>query len=113
MRMGQSKSPKFPLLYRFLLLDLYYDPMARTIFIYAAAHIMIGTFLYHWLEGWNWLDSLYFVIITLATIGYGDLSPTRPITKLIKIYYAINGIAILLMLYDQVRRLRDPLKNHP
>ncbi len=49
--MGQSKSPKFPLLYRFLLLDLYYDPMARIIFIYAAAHIMIGTFLYHWLEG--------------------------------------------------------------
>jgi hypothetical protein len=110
--MGQSKPPKFPLLNRFLFLDLYHDPMARPIFIYAAAHVMIGTFLYHWLEGWSWLDSLYFVVVTLATIGYGDLSPTRPITKLLTIFYALNGIAILLMLYDQIRRLRDPLRDH-
>jgi voltage-gated potassium channel len=89
--MGQSKPSKFPLLNRFLLIDLYYDPMARPILIYAAAHVMIGTFLYHLLEGWSWLDSLYFVIVTLATIGYGDLSPTRPITKIITIFYAING----------------------
>ena len=87
--------------------------MALPTCIYAAVHIMIGAFLYHWLEGWSWLDSLYFVIVTLATIGYGDLAPTKPITKLITIYYAINGIAILLMLYDQIRRLRDPLKDRP
>lgn len=111
--MDQPKSPGSALLNRFLLLDLYRDPMARPIFIYMAAHVMIGTILYHWLEGWNWLDSFYFVITTLATIGYGDLSPTKPITKLITIFYAINGIAILLMLYDQIRRLRDPLMHRP
>ncbi len=111
--MNKNRPPKFSLLNRFLLLDLYHDPMARPIFIYAAVHVMIGAFLYHWLEGWSWLDSLYFVIITLASIGYGDLFPTKPITKLTTIYYAINGIAILLMLYDQIRRLRDPLKDRP
>jgi len=71
---------------------------------------LFGTILYSWLEGWNWLDSLYFVVITLATIGYGDITPTKPITKLITIIFAINGIAILLMLYDEIRRLRDPAK---
>jgi hypothetical protein len=110
--MGQSKPSKFPLLNQFILLDLYHDPKARPILIYAATHVMIGTFLYHRLEGWSCLDSLYFVIVTLATIGYGDLSPTRPITKIITIFYAINGIAILLMLYDQIRRLRDPTRDH-
>jgi len=110
--MERNNPPRLPLLKRFLLLDLYHDPMARPIFIYAAGHVMFGAFLYHWLEGWSWLDSLYFVIVTLATIGYGDLSPTRPITKLITIFFAINGIAILLMFYDQIRRLRDPFNKH-
>ena len=114
--MNREKHRMFLHLRRFILLDLLYDPVARYILIYAAAHILVGTMLYSWLEGWNWIDSLYFVVITLATIGYGDLAPTRPITKFITIFYAINGIAILLMLIDQIRRLRDPLKmeeNHP
>ena len=82
--MERNNPPRLPLLKRFLLLDLYHDPMARPIFIYAAGHVMFGAFLYHWLEGRSWLDSLYFVIVTLATIGYGDLSPTRPIQSLLR-----------------------------
>lgn len=53
------------------------------------------------------MDSFYFVIITLTTIGYGDFSPTMPITKLITIFYALNGAAILLLLLDQIRDLRQ------
>ncbi|HPJ29807.1 MAG TPA: potassium channel family protein [Methanothrix sp.] len=108
--MRQERHPTFIPLRRFILLDLLYDPVARHVLIYAAAHVLLGTLLYSWLEGWNWIDSLYFVVITLATIGYGDLAPTRPITRLITVFYAINGIAILLMLIDQIRRLRDPSK---
>jgi hypothetical protein len=67
---------------------------------------LIGAVLYHWLEGWDWVDSFYFVVITLTTIGYGDFSPTTPLTKIITIFYGINGIMVLLLLYDLVRRLR-------
>lgn len=37
--------------------------------------VLLGTLGYHWLEGWHWFDSLYMTIITLATIGYGEIHP--------------------------------------
>ena len=91
---------------RFLFLDLLLDSKARPIFIYAGVIIAMGTFAYHWLEGWNYLDSLYFVVITLTTIGYGDFAPTTPLSKFLTIFYALNGVAILLMLFDEIRRVR-------
>jgi hypothetical protein len=92
---------------RFLLLDLLLDKKTRQIFLYAGSAVFIGALLFHWLEGWGWLDSFYFVIVTLTTIGYGDFSPTMPITKLITIFYALNGAAILLLLLDTIRRVRE------
>jgi voltage-gated potassium channel len=37
--------------------------------------LLIGTFGYAFLEGWSLLDALYATIITVTTVGYGDLSP--------------------------------------
>ena len=91
---------------RTLFIDLLLDRRSRPIFLYVAIFILISSALYHWLEGWSWLDSIYFVVVTLATIGYGDLSPTMPITKLITIFVGLNGVAILLMLFDEMRRVR-------
>lgn len=100
-----SKRPRIPL-YRALFLDVLIDPKTRPILIYAGIMIALGAVLFHWLEGWSWLDSFYFVVITLTTIGYGDFSPTMPITKLITIFYGLNGVILLLMLFDMVRQER-------
>ncbi|MCK4975456.1 MAG: two pore domain potassium channel family protein [Anaerolineales bacterium] len=37
---------------------------------------------------------------------YGDFAPTTPPTKLITIFYGLNGVILLLMLLDAVRRIR-------
>ena len=93
-------------LFRTLFLDLLMDRRARPIFIYVAFFIVVTAAVFHWLEGWGWLDSIYFVVVTFTTIGYGDFAPTTPLTKLITIFVALNGVAILLMLFDEMRRVR-------
>ena len=98
--------PKRLRILRTLFLDLLLDRHARPIFIYVAFFILFTAALYHWLEGWSWLDSIYFVVVTFTTIGYGDLAPTMHITKIITIFVGLNGVAILLMLFDEMRRVR-------
>lgn len=90
-----------------LFLDLFLDKKARPIFIYALILVLFSSALFHWLEGWSWLDSVYFVVITFTTIGYGDFSPTTPLTKIITIFVGLNGVAFLLMLFDEIRRVRS------
>ena len=75
-------------------------------FAYVALFIVVWSAVVHWLEGWDWIDSIYFVIITFTTIGYGDFAPTTPVTKLITIFVGLNGVIILLSLFDVVRRVR-------
>ena len=91
---------------KFLLFDVLQDKDSRPVFYWAIAVLFIGTIVYHWLEGWSYLDSLYFCVISLATIGYGDLTPTTPAAKIFTIVYVINGIVILLALFDRIRVVR-------
>lgn len=88
------------------LLDVLKDAESRPVVYWAGTTLVFGTIIYHWLEGWSYLDSLYFCVISLATVGYGDLSPTTPLARGFTIFYIINGIGILLSLFDRIRVLR-------
>jgi voltage-gated potassium channel len=57
--------------------------------------IASGTVFYHYVENWAWVDALYFCVVTLATVGYGDLHPTTTWAKLFTIPYIILGVALL------------------
>ncbi len=89
------------------LLDVLRDPDSRPPFYWALSALMLGTLVYHWLEGWSYLDALYFCVITLATVGYGDLTPTTDLAKVFTIIYVINGVVILLALFDRIRVVRS------
>ena len=43
----------------------------------------------------TWVDAYYFTIITLTTIGYGDMSPTIPLTRIVTTFYVFAGLGII------------------
>ncbi len=64
--------------------------------------VTVGTVVFHQLEKWSWIDSFYFTIITLATIGYGDLVPTTPVGKLVTVLFVIAGVGIFLAFLNKM-----------
>lgn len=91
---------------RVLLLDVLSDRTSWPAFAWAGIWLLIGTLVYHYIEQWDWLDALYFCVVTLATVGYGDFTPTTPIGKIFTMFYIMNGIGILLFFIDKVMDVR-------
>ena len=43
-------------------------------------------------EGFTFLDAFYFIIVTMATVGYGDVHPVTPSGKVLAILVIITGV---------------------
>jgi len=63
--------------------------------------ILAGTsFFYSTVEGWNTLDSLYFTVATVTTIGYGDFVPQTNTGKIFAIFFPFIGIAMVFYFFS-------------
>ena len=58
--------------------------------------LALGTIIYSFNEGWGVIDSFYFCVMTLTTIGYGDFSPTGEAMRLYTVFYAVLGIGFFV-----------------
>ncbi|GAB4335321.1 MAG: potassium channel protein [Candidatus Abyssubacteria bacterium] len=68
--------------------------------ILTAIIVIIGTVAYRFLTGnsYDWLTALYMVVITLATVGYGEVIDTsrHPAARIFTIVFILFGMGILL-----------------
>jgi voltage-gated potassium channel Kch len=79
------------------------DPETKALPLVAGALILTGTIFYWRFEdGWSLIDSLYFCVVTLTTVGFGDLHPTSPGTQIFTIVYILTGLGILVALLSSV-----------
>jgi voltage-gated potassium channel len=54
--------------------------------------ILAGAWLFHRIEGRPWGEAVYMAFITAITIGYGDMTPQRPVTRLTAILLGLVGV---------------------
>lgn len=72
------------------------DPEFRALGGIMLLLLSVGTVFYRHVEHWSWVDSLYFSVVTLATVGYGDYTPQTDLGKLFTIVYIFMGIGVLV-----------------
>ena len=78
-------------------------------------------------EEWSWIDSIYMTVITLSTVGYGEVHPLTDAAKVLSILiiiFGVTGIGVLIRTFreefiqiDQYRKNKimkniSKLKNH-
>ena len=64
-----------------------------------------GAGVYAKIEGWLFLDALYFTNYTLLTVGIGDYAPSTHLGRGLLFPYAIGGIVILGLVIGSIRSL--------
>lgn len=68
-------------------------------------YLLLGALVYSHIEGWSYLDAVYWADFTLLTIGIGDLAPITGLGRGLLFPFAIGGIIILGLVIGSIRSL--------
>jgi voltage-gated potassium channel len=58
--------------------------------------LVIGTFGYMMIEGWDFMDSLYMTVITISTVGYGEVRQVDHVGRIFTIFIVLTGVGFSL-----------------
>jgi voltage-gated potassium channel len=60
-------------------------------------------------EGWRFLDAFYFSVVSMATVGYGDLTPETALGKIFAMAFLMIGIGVFVLTVSTIAQaiLRD------
>lgn len=88
--------------------DFVLTPSQRTLMLQTIMFLMyllLGALVFSTIEGWNYLDAVYWANVTLFTIGFGDYSPATTLGRALQIPYALIGIISLGLVIGSIRSL--------
>jgi TrkA-N domain/Ion channel len=78
------------------------DTLIQKLLLSFIGLILVAVLFFHWYEKLSWIDSFYFVIVTVATVGYGDinLAASSPVSKLFGITLILSSTFFIWMIFS-------------
>jgi potassium channel subfamily K len=68
-------------------------------------YLLLGAYMFSEIESWNYLDTVYWTVVTLFTVGFGDYHPVTDLGRAILIPFSLAGIISLGLVISSVRNL--------
>ena len=79
-------------------------PLHRLILIFAmlSAVLVVGMVGFHLIEGWNYFDGFYMTLMTLSTVGYGEVHPLGLGGRIWASFLMLTGVSIFLLSFGLI-----------
>ncbi|KAJ3476267.1 hypothetical protein NLG97_g9183 [Lecanicillium saksenae] len=68
-------------------------------------YLLLGALVFSTIEGWNYLDGVYWANVTLFTVGFGDFATTKPLARGLVLPYALIGVISLGLVIASIRSM--------
>lgn len=88
--------------------DFQLTPSQRTLMLQTISFLMyllVGALVFSKIEGWNYLDTVYWADVTLFTVGFGDFHPLTTLGRALLLPYALIGVISLGLVIGSIRSL--------
>jgi len=67
--------------------------------------IILGSLGYVWVEGWDFFDALWMTVITLTTVGYGEVRPLTHAGRIYSMVLMLAGIGVMFYIITGLARI--------
>ncbi len=76
--------------------------LIQKLLLFFITFLIGNVFFFHFYEGLSWIDSIYFVVVTAASVGYGDinLSKSDTISKVVDIILILVSTISIWMIFS-------------
>ena len=64
--------------------------------------LLTGVVGYMYLENITFVDALYMTIITISTVGYGDMVPVHTAGKLFTVFMVLSGVGYVMYMFSKI-----------
>ena len=73
--------------------------LQRLVWVLALLSLLLlsGTFAFHRVEGWDLLDSFYMALLTLTTVGYGEVHPLSRAGQVVASALMLTGVGAVFV----------------
>ena len=59
--------------------------------------LLYGTFSFHFIEGWTYFEGFYMTLMTLTTVGYGEVHPLSLLGRIVASSLMLGGVAAVFI----------------